>query len=58
MHVSAKQMMSVLSLSHIQMYQNMDDHVSKHPSGYQNRQPYSRETGAGLPSPQDHTEDS
>ncbi|XP_014404018.1 PREDICTED: receptor-type tyrosine-protein kinase FLT3 [Myotis brandtii] len=40
------------------MYQNMDDHVSKHPSGYQNRQPYSRETGAGLPSPQDHAEDS
>uniref|UniRef100_G1NY78 Receptor-type tyrosine-protein kinase FLT3 n=1 Tax=Myotis lucifugus TaxID=59463 RepID=G1NY78_MYOLU len=40
------------------MYQNMDDHVSKHPSGYQNRQPYSRETGTGLPSPQDHAEDS
>ncbi|XP_053776434.1 receptor-type tyrosine-protein kinase FLT3 isoform X2 [Desmodus rotundus] len=40
------------------MYQNMDGHVSKHPSSYQNRRPYSREVDAGLPSPQDHTEDS
>nr|KAF6452357.1 fms related receptor tyrosine kinase 3 [Molossus molossus] len=40
------------------MYQNMEGRGSKRPSSYQNRGPYSGETGAGLAPPQGHTEDS
>ncbi|XP_027963567.1 receptor-type tyrosine-protein kinase FLT3 isoform X1 [Eumetopias jubatus] len=40
------------------MYQNMDGHISDHPSVYQNRRPYSREVDSGLLVPQAHVEDS
>ena len=42
----------------IQMYQNMDGHVSDRPSVYQNRRPYSREVDSGLLAPQAHVEES